>query len=76
MHIDKRTGFKIRNRNTGEIKTAYQSENPWIIVDENGTEIMSDWEAVEDGWGIDVAVILTVLFAIFVSGYFFISVVL
>jgi len=48
MYIDKSTEFKIRNRVTGEIKTAYQGHKPWIIVDEKGNEIMSDWEVFED----------------------------
>jgi len=47
MYIDKSTEFKIRNKLTGEIKTAYQCHKPWIIVDEKGNEIMSDWEVYE-----------------------------
>ena len=46
--IDKSTQFKIRNRVTGEVKTAYQGKKPWIIVDEKGNEIMSDWEVYEE----------------------------
>ncbi len=48
MYIDKSTEFKIRNRVTGEIKTAYQGHKPWLIVDEKGNEIVSDWEAFEE----------------------------
>jgi len=48
MYIDKSTELKIRNRVTGEIKTAYQGHKPWIIVDEKGNEIMSDWEVFEE----------------------------
>jgi hypothetical protein len=48
MYIDKSTEFKIRNKVTGEIKTAYKGHKPWIIVDEKGNEIMADWEVYED----------------------------
>jgi len=64
MYIDKSKGFKIRHRKTGEIKMAYQSMAPWNIVDEEGNEIMSDWELVEEGWGSTFAALsclLTVL---------------
>jgi hypothetical protein len=43
MYTGKSTEIKIRNRVTGEVKTAYQGHKPWIIVDEKGNEIMSDW---------------------------------
>jgi hypothetical protein len=48
MYIDKSTEIKIRNRTTGEIKTAYQGHKPWLIVDEKGNEIMADWEVYEE----------------------------
>jgi hypothetical protein len=48
MYVDLNTKFKIRNKVTGEIKTAYQGHKPWLIVDEKGNEIMSDWEVYED----------------------------
>ncbi len=48
MYIDKSTEIKIRNKVTSEIKTAYQGYKPWIIVDEKGNEIMSDWKVCEE----------------------------
>ena len=48
MYVDLNTQFKIRNKVTGEIKTAYQGHKSWLIVDEKGAEIMSDWEVYED----------------------------
>lgn len=47
--IDKSKPITIRNKSTGAIRTAYQGDKPWIVTDEKGREIMSDWEVVEDG---------------------------
>jgi hypothetical protein len=48
MCVDLNTQFKIKNKVTGEIKTAYQGHKPWLIADEKGSEIMADWEVIEE----------------------------
>ena len=48
MYVDLNTQVKIRNKVTGEIKTAYQGHKPWLIVDKDGTEIMADWDFCEE----------------------------
>ena len=58
MYVDLNTQFKIRNKVTGEIKTAYQGHKSWLIVDEKGNEIMADWEVFEDKSIINPPVIL------------------
>jgi hypothetical protein len=67
MYVDLNTQFKIRNKVTGEIKTAYQGHKPWLIVDEKGNEIMSDWEAYEETRIVKSA--LSICSIVFMSGF-------
>lgn len=71
MYIDKSTKLKIRHRVTGEIKTAYQGHNSWQIVDENGNEIMSDWEVYEDSTFLKSIVTVSSIFIISAIIYWF-----
>jgi len=69
MYVDLNTQFKIRNKVTGEIKTAYQGHKLWLIVDEKGVEIMADWEVCED---VGVFKSITALSSIFfIAGFIY-----
>jgi len=67
MYVDINTQFKIRNKVTGEIKTAYQGHKTWLIVDEKGNEIMSDWEVYEETSMVKSA--LAIGSIVFMSGF-------
>jgi len=67
MYVDLNTEFKIRNKLTGEIKSAYQGHKPWLIVDEKGNEIMADWNVCEETSIVKTAMAIGSI--IFISGF-------